>query len=318
MINNTFNRQSVSYPVAKTVLMIEPVHFGYNPETAVNNYFQKASGNQPDDLQHRALQEYLAMVEKLRAHGIEVISVKDTAFPHTPDSIFPNNWISFHEDGQIVFYPMFAPNRRLERRPDIAGILELHGHKCSNIDDFSFWEEENRFLEGTGSMILDRGNKIAYAAISERTDKSLFLQFCSTFGYTPVSFTANQSVGNERKAIYHTNVMLCVADQYAVICAESIDDGDERKMVLDCLVNSGKSLIEITENQMYHFAGNMLQLQNGEGVRFLVMSQSAFDVLTESQRERLCAFNACIVCAIPSIESAGGGSVRCMMAEVFK
>jgi len=316
MKHQSLNTQSYSYPVANTVLMIEPVHFGFNPETAVNNYFQN-SGNLNEKIQEVALHEYLNMVEKLRAHGIEVISVRDTENPFTPDSIFPNNWISFHEDGQIILYPMFAPNRRLERRHDIPGILELHGHKCSNIDDFSFWEDENRFLEGTGSMILDRGNKIAYAAISERTDKSLFLQFCSTFGYTPVSFTANQSVGNERKAIYHTNVMLCVADQYAVICAESIDEQDERTMVLETLQKSGKSLIEIKENQMCHFAGNMLQLANNEGVRFLVMSQSAYDVLTESQRERLRAFNEFIICAVPFIENAGGGSVRCMMAEVF-
>lgn len=310
-------RNSAAYPIAKTVLMIEPVHFGFNAETAVNNYFQTPVDDSNETLQQLALNEYLSMVEKLRSVGIEVISVRDTEKPYTPDSIFPNNWISFHEDGQVVLYPMFAPNRRAERRTDIPQIVENHGHLLSNIDDFSFWEEENRFLEGTGSMILDRRNKIARAAISERTDKSLFLQFCSTFGYKPVTFTANQSVGSERKPVYHTNVMLCVADCYAVICAESIDDLSEREMVIRSLQESGKTIIEISEKQMHHFAGNMLQLANGVGKRFLVMSQTAFDCLNDEQRDSLQAINELIICAIPTIEKAGGGSVRCMMAEVF-
>lgn len=310
-------KNEMEYPIARKVLMIEPVNFGFNAETAVNNHFQQAVNIPSNELQKAALAEFRAMVETLRQHGIEVISVKDNETPHTPDSIFPNNWISFHEDGQAVIYPMFALNRREERRTDIQQILENYGHKITDIVDFSFGENENRFLEGTGSMILDRGNKIAYAAISERTDMSLFLQFCKTFGFRPVSFKALQTVGNARKAIYHTNVMLCVADTYAVICTESIDDENEREMVKKTLLESGKTLVEITDVQMHHFAGNMLQLAIATGKKFLVMSKSAYNTLTSKQIEVLKSFNELIICAIPTIEQTGGGSVRCMMAEIF-
>lgn len=311
------NSKSSNHAIAQSVLMIEPVSFGFNPQTAVNNFFQKKPDLSSENLQINALQEYLVMVEQLRSKGIEVISIQDTLLPHTPDSIFPNNWISFHEEGQVVMYPMFAPNRRLERRQEILHMIEQSGHLLSNVDDFSFWEEENIFLEGTGSMILDRVNKIAYAAISERTDKSLFLQYCSVFGYYPVSFTANHTVGKERKAVYHTNVMLCIADRYAIVCAGCLDDPAERENLLNSLQASGKQLIEISENQMHHFAGNMLQLGNRAGEKFLVMSQSAYDVLADNQRSALKSYNDFIICNITTIEKAGGGSVRCMMAEVF-
>ena len=300
-----------------TILMIEPVAFGFNPETAVNNYFQQKETINSIDIQELALNEFNLMVETLRAKGINVIVVKDTEQPHTPDSIFPNNWISFHEGGQAVLYPMFAPNRRNERRRDIIELIEAQGNVINNVDDFTFWEEQNLFLEGTGSMVLDRETKIAYAALSERTDKSVFLQFCSVFGYKPVYFSAFQLVGEQLLPIYHTNVMMSVADKYALVCINSLEDDKELEMLFDTLEKSGKEVIPISRHQMHCFAGNMLQVQNNNGERFLVMSQTAYDSLQEHQIESLKSYNELIIIPIPTIERIGGGSVRCMMAEIF-
>jgi hypothetical protein len=296
--------------------MIEPIAFGFNDQTAVNNYFQQQFTNQKN-IQQLALSEFKGMVKKLLQNDVNVIVVKDTEKPHTPDSIFPNNWISFHEGGQVVLYPMFAQNRRNERRKDILQIIQDKGYVINNVDDFTFWEEKNLFLEGTGSMIFDRINKIAFAALSERTNKNLFLQFCSVFDYKPVYFSANQSVDGKRLPIYHTNVMMSIADQYAVICTDCIDNNAERNIVIDELKKTGKEIITISELQMHCFAGNMLQVENKNGKRFLVMSQTAFDSLNEYQIERLTAYNELIIISIPTIEKVGGGSVRCMMAEVF-
>ena len=302
---------------AHTILMIEPIAFGFNDQTAANNYFQQKGNASDTDIQHHALAEFNRMVNQLRAKGIEVLVVKDTPEPHTPDSIFPNNWISFHEGGQVILYPMFAPNRRSERRDDILRILEGHRLVINNLSDFSFWENQDLFLEGTGSMIFDRVHQIAYAALSDRTDKSVFLQFCETFGFTPVYFSARQTVDGSRLPIYHTNVMLSVADGYAVVCTDSIDNVDERQTLIESLEKSGKEIIFISEEQMHAFAGNMLQLQNKEGEKYLVMSQAAFDSLTEQQIKRLELYNELIVIPIPTIEKIGGGSVRCMMDEIF-
>lgn len=300
-----------------TILMIQPVSFGFNDQTAVNNYFQQKNFVADTDVQHLALAEFNSMVEELRANGINVLVIRDTFQPHTPDSIFPNNWISFHEGGQAVLYPMFAQNRRNERRTDILQLIEDKGSVINNVDDFTFWEEQNLFLEGTGSMILDRVNRIAYAALSERTDKSVFLQFCKVFDYKPICFSANQTVDEKRLPLYHTNVMMCLGDVFAVICADCIDKEEERKTFLHSLEKSGKDIISISEQQMHCFAGNMLQVENKEGKQFLIMSQSAFDSLNEHQIERLKSYNELIVISIPTIEKVGGGSVRCMMAEVF-
>ena len=300
-----------------TILMIEPVAFGFNDQTAVNNYFQQQFIDTDSDIQLQALAEFNEMVELLRQQKLNVLVVKDIPEPHTPDSIFPNNWISFFGDGQAVLYPMFAANRRKERRKDIIEYVSSMGAKINNIDDFTFWEEKNLFLEGTGSMILDRTNTIAYAALSERTSKSVFLEFCSVFDFKPVYFSANQTVYGKRLPIYHTNVMMTVADEYAVICLETIDNLKERKVVVDSLEKSGKDIISITEHQMNCFAGNMLQVENTDGKLFLVLSQSAFDSLTQKQKDRLSSYNELIIVSIPTIERVGGGSVRCMMAEVF-
>lgn len=299
------------------ILMIEPVAFGFNAETSVNNHFQQNDNSPAAKIHELALAEFLAMVELLQSKGIKVLSIKDSTVPHTPDSIFPNNWVSFHEGGRVAVYPMFARNRRLERRNDILQIVEKECTKKFKVTDYSHFEEKARFLEGTGSMILDRVSKIAYACLSERTDKALFLQFCADFGYSAVSFTANQTVGDKRMPIYHTNVMMCVADRYVVVCLDAIDNVAEQKSVMASIIGSGKELIEINEKQMQHFAGNVLQLVNQDGIAFLVMSQSAFDSLERSKCEKLASFNELIVVPVPTIEKYGGGSVRCMMAEVF-
>ena len=297
-----------------TVLMIEPAAFGFNAETAQNNYFQVNSENA--ETQNRALQEFNNFVEKLRSKGINVITVKDTLEPHTPDSIFPNNWISMHQDGTVVLYPMCAVNRRWERRNDILEILKRN-FSVKEIVDLSAPENDGKFLEGTGSMIFDHENKIAYGSVSLRLDEQLFREFCEKFGFEPVVFHSYQTANNERLPIYHTNVMMCVADQFVVICLDCIDDETERVNVVNAIVNSGKEIIEISESQMQRFAGNMLQLQNPEGKKFLVMSLSAYQSLTPEQISNIEKYSEIIYSDLETIETNGGGSARCMLAEVF-
>ena len=297
-----------------TVLMIEPAAFGFNAETAQNNYFQVNSENA--ETQNRALQEFNNFVEKLRSKGINVITVKDTLEPHTPDSIFPNNWISMHQDGTVVLYPMCAVNRRWERRNDILEILKRN-FSVKEIIDFSAPENDGKFLEGTGSMIFDHDNKIAYGSVSLRLDEQLFREFCEKFGFEPVVFHSYQTANNERLPIYHTNVMMCVADQFVVICLDCIDDETERVKVVNAIVNSGKEIIEISESQMQQFAGNMLQVQNSDGKKFLVMSQSAYQSLTQEQISNIEKYSEIIYSDLETIETNGGGSARCMLAEVF-
>ena len=297
-----------------TVLMIEPAAFGFNAETAQNNYFQVNSENA--ETQNRALQEFNNFVEKLRSKGINVITVKDTLEPHTPDSIFPNNWISMHQDGTVVLYPMCAVNRRWERRNDILEILKRN-FSVKEIIHFSAPENDGQFLEGTGSMIFDHDNKLAYGSVSLRLDEQLFREFCEKFGFEPVVFHSYQTANNERLPIYHTNVMMCVADQFVVICLDCIDDETERVNVVNAIVNSGKEIIEISESQMQRFAGNMLQLQNPEGKKFLVMSLSAYQSLTPEQISNIEKYSEIIYSDLETIETNGGGSARCMLAEVF-
>ena len=297
-----------------TVLMIEPAAFGFNAETAQNNYFQVNSENA--ETQNRALQEFNNFVEKLRSKGINVITMKDTLEPHTPDSIFPNNWISMHQDGTVVLYPMCAVNRRWERRNDILEILKRN-FSVKEIIDFSATENDGKFLEGTGSMIFDHENKLAYGSVSLRLDEQLFREFCEKFGFEPVVFHSYQTANNERLPIYHTNVMMCVADQFVVICLDCIDDETERKNVAETIKNSGKEIIEISENQMQQFAGNMLQVENSEGKKFLVMSQSAYQSLTLEQISNIEKYSEIIYSDLETIETNGGGSARCMLAEVF-
>ena len=300
-----------------TILMVEPVNFNYNPQTAVNNYFQNEVEDEAVNIQKQALEEFKNMVTSLRSKGINVITIKDTNAPHTPDSIFPNNWISFHEDGTVVQYPMYAENRRLERREeDVLSLLEEKGFNITDVLDFTEAENEEIFLEGTGSIILDRVNDIAYAAISQRTDEELFIEFCEELEYSPVLFNANQTVDGKRLPIYHTNVMMCIADEYAIISLSTIDDKKERKFVVENLKDTGKEIIAITEEQMHQFAGNMLQV-GGLGQKYLVMSETAFKSLNQDQIKNIEKYNPILPVKIDLIEKLGGGSARCMMAEVF-
>ena len=308
-----------------SILMIRPVAFRMNEQTTVNNYYQKVlDGISPETVNAKAQAEFDVFVNKLRKVGVNVIVVEDTLEPNTPDSIFPNNWISFHENGDVVLYPMFAENRRTERREDILDILEDEGFEINQIMDYTAAEEDGIFLEGTGSLLLDRENGKAYCALSPRADEELMIEFCEDFEFTPVLFEAFQTVklpdgkaGGERKLIYHTNVMMCLGDTFAVICADCIDDKKERKMVLDSLRGDDKEVILITEEQVNNFAGNMLEVKGKNDKRFLVMSESAFKSLTKKQIAQLEAHVEIIHSSLDTIEACGGGSARCMMAEIF-
>lgn len=302
-----------------TILMIRPVSFRYNEETAVNNYYQQQpDAEEVEDVQTKALEEFDDFVEKLEGKGIEVIVVNDTLKPETPDSIFPNNWVSFHHDGTIGVYPMYAENRRLERREDIFDLLEDKGFVISQEIHLTDFEHVDKFLEGTGSLVLDRENKLAYAALSERTDVDVLQTFREQFGFIIVDFVANQTVDDKRLPIYHTNVMMCVGEDFAVICLDCIDDVDDRAKVIESLEESDKDIIEISEEQIESFAGNMLQVENQEGEKFIVMSDSAYESLDQEQIDRLLTYNKEIIhSSLHTIEKLGGGSARCMMAEVF-
>ena len=305
--------------MTSNILMIQPVAFGFNEDTAKDNFFQKKGMTPAQEIQNKALKEYDTMVQTLRILGVNVISVADTLSPHTPDSIFPNNWVSFHESGNVALYPMFAENRRLERRVEILEVLKREGLIINDIIDYTDAEKSNMpsFLEGTGSMVLDRENKIAYAAISKRTDKALLEKFCNDFGYNPCSFTAYQTVGDERKPIYHTNVMMCVGDKFTVVCLECIDNKEEREKLKKTISESGKEIIELTEQQIHNFAGNMLQIKGANDEPLLILSGSACKSLFQEQINRLSSYNRLIPVNIPTIEFYGGGSVRCMMAEIY-
>ena len=298
--------------------MIRPVAFRMNEQTAVNNYYQKVLDNLlPATVNAKAQQEFDAFVEKLQAVGVNVTVVDDTLDPDTPDSIFPNNWISFHENGDVVLYPMFAENRRAERREDLLDVLEEKGFHIENIVDYTSAEDDGFFLEGTGSLLLDRANSIAYCALSPRADEELFIEFCEDFDMAPVIFNAYQTVNNERKLIYHTNVIMCLGSTFAVICADCIDDKQERKMVLDQLKKSGKEVILITEAQVNNFAGNMLELVGANHQKLLVMSAAAHASLTADQIKKLEKHATIVSSSLDTIEACGGGSARCMMAEIF-
>jgi len=292
------------------VLMIEPVNFGFNAETAVNNSFQKGVG---DDEQQKALAEFHGLVSLLQKNKIDVTIVKDTEAPHTPDSIFPNNWISFHAEGSIYLYPMFAPNRRLERKQTVLDAIQQRFIVTGTVD-LSGNEMQQRFLEGTGSLVLDRVNKIAYACVSPRTDEELVQDFCRIANFDPILFLAKDEAG---VPIYHTNVLMCVADQYAVICLASIGDKTEREHVIASLERTGKEIIDISFQQLNCFAGNMLQLMNADNEKLLLVSTQAFESLHADQIERLEKYNRILHAPLDHIEAAGGGSARCMIAEIF-
>jgi len=290
--------------------MIRPVNFTFNAETAVNNVFQSPVVD--EYTQNKALGEFEGFVKTLRENGIDVTVINDSPDPYTPDSIFPNNWVSFHQDGTVCLYPMYALNRQLERKPAVLEALATQ-FRIKKTLDLSAYEKEGLFLEGTGSMVLDRDHKIAYACLSPRTDKKVLNAFCAKMGYEAVPFTA---VDGNGQPIYHTNVMMCVADRYVVICLDSLPVADERQQVQDRIAATGKECIPISVDQMNHFAGNMLQVHNDRQEPLLVMSSQAFASLDPAQIAKLSQFNRIIHAPLTTIETNGGGSARCMMAEI--
>jgi len=293
------------------ILMIRPVKFGFNVQTAESNAFQTMDADQ-ELVQQKALQEFDGFVKVLRDNGVNITVVNDTPEPHTPDSIFPNNWVSFHDNGDILLYPMQAENRRLERREDIIRQLEEH-FKANHIIDLSSFEAKDQFLEGTGSMVLDRDNKIAYACLSPRTNAEVLKAFCEHTGYKAVTFNA---IDQNRQAIYHTNVLMAIGSSFAVICLDSIPDLQEKETVIQSLSSSGKDIINISFDQMNQFAGNMLEVKNTAGETLVVMSKTAYNSLTNAQKNKLEKYGELIYADINTIETNGGGSARCMMAEV--
>ena len=304
---------------ANTILMVKPSGFRFNEETAVNNHFQIADESQTvAQIQNKAVNEFDSMVSLLQKNGIEVIVIDHDNGAETPDAVFPNNWFSTHQNGDVYLYPMNAINRRLERRLEIFDtIKEKHHLRVSNIIDFTHWEKKNLFLEGTGSMILDRVNCIIYASISKRTSEKLLSEYAKKMNYDVISFESYHSSSNQSPLIYHTNVMMCLASSFAVICLEAILDQNERQRVMDQLKETEKTIIEITFDQMNNFAGNMLEVQNLNGDQYLVMSSKAYHSLNKNQINQIQQYVQILHSPIDTIETLGGGSARCMMAEIF-
>ena len=300
--------------ITNNLLMIRPVNFSFNKETAKNNFYQKKScDNIIANIE--AKKEFKNFVNTLINHGVNVIVFDDLAENHTPDSIFPNNWLSTHNYGKIFLYPMFAENRRRERRIDIISYLKNNFIVKEVNDNYVDYENNNSFLEGTGSIVLDRVSKIAYASISERTNLKIFKKWCIEMNYQAISFKSYHTINNKREIIYHTNVMMCVANNFAVVCLDSIDDKSERQEVYSSLLSSGKEIICITEEQNSKFAGNMLQVLGDKP--YLIMSKTAFNSLKDEQKQKIIKYCPIINVPINTIESIGGGSVRCMIAEIF-
>lgn len=297
------------------VLMVRPVAFGFNEETAVNNHYQKKGNLSSYEIQEKALFEFDEMVSKLKNIGIDVKILQDTKTPHTPDSIFPNNWFSTHSDNTVILYPMFAKNRRLERREDLYDIFE-NINEIKTLD-YSQLENEGVFLEGTGSLVLDRKNKKAYCSLSERADERLLNVFCDDMGYKKIDFRSYQTVDTKRKLIYHTNVMMSIAENYAILCADAIDNKEERQKVIDELKANKKEIVYISEEQVENFLGNAIELKNKDGVSILIMSSTAYNILTEKQKNIIEKYSVILPVDVKTIEKYGGGSARCMIAELF-
>ncbi len=303
-----------TFQTAATIMMVRPARFGFNEQTADNNAFQtNDTSRTAAEIQQLAIIEFDQFVDKLREAGVNVIVVDDTEEPMKTDAIFPNNWVTFHQDGRIITYPMYAPVRRLERREDVLAQLSAQFAFSERIH-LEKHEQENRFLEGTGSMILDRPNKIVYACLSPRTNKDLLQEYCDLIGYEMLAFTAVDDSGME---IYHTNVMMALGEGFVVICLDTLRNPSERRMLMNKFATTGKEVIEISLDQMLHFAGNMLQVRNQAGETFLVMSEQAYKSLTPAQIVLIEKHTNILFSPIPTIETYGGGSARCMMAEVF-
>ncbi len=304
--------------ITSNLIMIRPKHFNYNVETAKDNYFQKKETSISTlKIQKKVRNEFNNLLKVIKKEKIKIEVFDDKNSVKTTDSVFPNNWISFHENGKIIIYPMYSENRRKEKRKDIIDILKNKGYKINEIIDLSKYENENKFLEGTGSMILDRENRICYAAISSRTSKDVLNYFCKKNNYKLIPFKAYQTYKKNRELIYHTNVMMCIGEQYAIVCLDSIDNENEKKSLKKSLIKTNKIIIEITEEQCQNFVGNMLQVKNIKNEKFLIMSSRAFKSLTNNQRKILETYNKLLHSELQLIEKLGGGGARCMIAENF-
>jgi len=293
--------------------MVRPAAFGFNEETVANNYFQHNPDISKEEVQQKALSEFDAMVEKLRSNGMDVVVINDTAEPPKPSAIFPNNWLSTSPEGKLFVYPMYAPGRRLEKRDEVLKML-AKDFVVKDVQDWSEFEAEERFLEGTGSMVMDHGNRLIYAAISERTNLSVLEKFAAANGYQAIVFLA---ADKQSRPVYHTNVVMTLGENFCVLCEEAIEEEWELIAVRQLLESTHHTIIPITKEQMHQFAGNMLEVKNKKGENILVLSQNAFNSLRKEQREMLEAYARLLPVAVPTIEQVEGGSVRCMMAEVF-
>jgi hypothetical protein len=309
----------MSQQTTSTVLMVRPCGFRYNKETAENNFFQDRdlmiTAKESEDL---AIEEFEAFVSLLGDHGVNVIVIDALDDRSTPDALFPNNWVSFHENGLAALYPMYAKNRRVERREEFFSILQdAYDFDLEEVVDFTEFEEHDKFLEGTGSMVLDRSSRIAYASISERTDDKAFEQFCEEFGYEPVPFRSYHSHNGKAVPIYHTNVVLAIGSKFAAVGFDNIASTAEQQTIMNKLVDSGKEIIRLTPKQVDNFAGNMLELKSDEGLPLIVLSKRALSSLDEEQVEKLSSYGELVAPDLTTIEGVGGGSARCMIAEIF-
>ncbi|NDV13401.1 citrulline utilization hydrolase CtlX [Crenobacter caeni] len=304
--------------ITNSIAMVRPIAFYFNEETAANDFFQKNLGEKRDVVQAKALIEFDGFVDKLREKGItvNVIQDDDSVF-YTPDSIFPNNWFVSLEDNKLVLCPMFAKDRRTERTKFLGSLIAAIGKDTLEIHDYTKYEAEGRFLEGTGAMILDRVNKKAYCCLSERADEGLFRQFCADFGFKPVPFHGFQTYREQRVPIYHTNVMMALGEKFAVVCLSAIDDEKERQAVVDELTESGKEILDVSEDEIDNFAGNEIELEGADGKRYTVMTHSTFNVLTDEQKAVIQKSSEILIGDVHTIETYGGGSVRCMISELY-
>jgi hypothetical protein len=302
---------------SSTILMVRPANFGFNPETAENNFYQQQDGRSSKEIKALAQQEFDSFVALLKDQGVKVLVIEDTEKPIKTDAVFPNNWFSTHPDGKLILYPMYSPNRRLERRKDLIEQLMGLGFKVDEIIDLSFFEQDGQFLEGTGSMVMDHDSKMIYACYSERTHSVPLDYLAKILGYQVIAFEAQQEIDGKMSPIYHTNVMMHIGSDLAVVCLESIVKAADRRKVQETLTSAGKKVIPITAKQKFNFAGNMLEVGNDGGEKFTVMSQTAYDSLNVGQIQLIEKYTTIISPQIPTIEKLGGGSARCMIAEIF-
>lgn len=303
--------------ITSKVLMIKPVKFYYNAQTAVNNAYQKNLEENPELVEKKALDEFDALVNKMKNVGIEVDVIQDTSTPYTPDSIFPNNWFSSHQNNTLIIYPMFAENRRLERTKFLPNLKKLFFNETITIIDLTAFEKESKFLEGTGALVLDRINKIAYCSLSPRANEDVLNEFCKLNNYKPLKFHSAQNFNGVSTPIYHTNVMMGVTENFVVVCLESISNLKEKEALKNSILNSKKEIIDISLNQVLKFCGNVLELKNSHGECYTLMSKSAFEGFTKEQIDVIKKSSKIIYSDISTIETYGGGSVRCMIAELF-